>query len=80
MLEWSNVQYDLDVEKLNDRWSNADNLDTWGQLVIKHADTSVDRVTRAPQTGLWRLDKDGGVSFVRPELHRRAARSPDEGF
>ncbi len=80
LLEFSDVNYDLDVEALNRRWSDEDNYDTWGQLVIKHNDDLVDKVTRAPESGIWRLNGDGSVSFVRSEVHRRSVRSPDEGF
>ena len=85
LLEWDGVEYELDVDGLNKRWADESNLDTWGQLVIKHTVTgpdAVDRVQRAPESGIWRLDSgpSGGVSYVRPDIHRRGARGPDEGF
>jgi D-alanine-D-alanine ligase-like ATP-grasp enzyme len=79
LLEWGDTPFELDVDGLNKRWADEANLDTWGQLVIKHTVTSIDRVQRAPESGIWRLD-DRGVSFVRPDIHRRGARGPGEGF
>ena len=83
LLEWGDVPFELDVDTLNQRWADESNLDTWGQLVIKHTvkgPAAIDRVQRAPESGIWRLDPRGGVSFVRPDIHRRGARGPDEGF
>jgi hypothetical protein len=80
LLEWSGVDWELDVDELSERWARPESIDTWGQLVMKHTNDSIDRVTRAPATGLWRMDRDGGVSFVRSEQHPRACRGPDEAF
>ena len=83
LLEWGDTEYELDVDALDRRWADEANLDTWGQLVIKHTATgpgAIDRVQRAPESGIWRLDAGGGVSFVRPDIHRRGARGRDEGF
>lgn len=83
LLEWGDTEFELEVDDLNRRWADEANLDTWGQLVIKHTASErnqLDRVQRAPESGIWRLEAKGGVSFVRPDIHRRGARGPDEGF
>ena len=56
LLEYSGVDFDLDVEELNARWSDAENIDSWSQLVIKHTDRDVERSPRRrrPASGSWR--------------------------
>ena len=59
LLEWMDVDYKLAVRQLNRRWANPDNIDSWSQLVIKHTKDSVELITRAPSTGIWRMGADG---------------------
>jgi hypothetical protein len=80
LLEYSGAEFDLDVAALNERWSNAANIDTWSQMVIKHTSTDLDIVTRAPPSGVWRMDRDGSVRFVRVQTHRRTVEREDEAF
>ena len=80
LLEFSGVDFELDVEGLNRRWSNAENIDSWSQLVIKHTEESVDLLTHAPQSGIWRLNNDGSVAFSRFDYHRRAVQNENEAF
>ena len=39
------MDFELDVAALNNRWADADNIDSWSQLVIKHTEDTVDIVT-----------------------------------
>ncbi len=80
LLEWSNVEFDLNVKELNERWSDPENIGGWSQLVIKHTEDSVKYITDAPKSGIWRLNEDGGVEFVRIQTHRRTARKESEAF
>lgn len=80
LLEWSDVNFELDVEELNARWADADNIDRWGQLVMKHTEDSTARVTHAPQSGVWRMNGDGSLSFVRVQTHRRTVENESEAF
>ncbi len=80
LLEFSGVEFDLDVSALNDRWADPDNIDSWSQLVIKHTDDSVDVVTSAPQSGIYHMNEDGSVEFSRFDYHRRAVESEHEAF
>lgn len=80
LLEWSKVDFDLDVRALNRRWSDPDNIDGWSQLVIKHTKDSLEYVSAAPASGIWHLGDDGSVSFVRPQTHRRTARDESNAF
>lgn len=80
LLEWADVDFELDVAELNARWSDPENIDSWGQLVIKHTADSVELITSAPQTGIWRLHENGNVEYVRMQTHRRTVESEKEAF
>ncbi len=80
LLEFSDVDFDLDVEELNDRWADADNIDSWSQLVIKFCEDSVEWVSAAPESGIWRLEEDGRMVYRRFDYHRRGIESEREGF
>jgi hypothetical protein len=80
LLEFSGMKFDLDIEALNARWSNSDNIDAWSQMVIKHTKDSVDILTQAPETGIWRLLPDGSIDYDRFDYHRRAVESEAEAF
>ncbi len=79
LLEFSGVDFDLDVEELNSRWADGDNIDSWSQLVIKHTPDTVDQITAAPESGIWRLTDDG-VEYSRFDYHRRAVETENEAF
>ncbi len=80
LLEFSGVDFDLDVNELNARWADADNIDSWSQLVIKHTEHSLEQVTAAPESGIWRLLDDGRVEYARFDYHRRAVENENEAF
>lgn len=80
LLEFSGVPFELDIAELNRRWADPDNIDSWSQMVIKHTEDSVDIVTEAPDTGIWRLDPQGGVSYSRFDFRRRAIDNESEAF
>jgi len=80
LLNWSDVDFELDVEELNARWADPANIDPWGQLVIKHVRDTTELVTAAPRSGVWRLRPDGGMAFVRTQTHRRTVESESEAF
>ena len=80
LLEFSNVPFELDVDDLNARWADPDNIDGWSQLVIKHTEDSVDIVTDAPESGIWRMNDDGSIEYARFDYHRRAVESEREAF
>lgn len=80
LLEFSGVPFDIDVQELNNRWADADNIDGWCQMVIKHTDDNVDIITDAPESGIWHMNKDGSIEYNRFDYHRRAVESEQEAF
>ncbi|MDP4796543.1 MAG: hypothetical protein NWR87_06490, partial [Rhodospirillales bacterium] len=63
LLEFSGVPFDIDVNELNNRWADSDNIDGWCQMVIKHTEDNVDIITDAPESGIWKLNKDGSIAY-----------------
>jgi len=80
LLEFSDVEFELDVDELNARWADPDNIDSWSQMVIKHTEDSVEVLAEAPQSGIWRLNDSGEVAYARFDYHRRAVASEREAF
>ena len=80
LLEFSDVDFDFDVEDLNRRWSDPENIDSWSQLVIKHTEDTVDLLTEAPDSGLWRMNEDGSLHYARFDYHRRSVENENDGF
>ena len=80
LLEFSGVDFDLDVDELNARWADPDNIDSWSQLVIKHTEDTIGLFDAAPESGIWRLNERGGVDYDRFDYHRRAVETEKEGF
>jgi biotin carboxylase len=64
LLEYLDVEYEIDVEDINRRWAAASGDDVWSQIILKDTGDEVELLTKAPQTGIWRLGEDG-MTFAR---------------
>ncbi|PTM13369.1 MAG: biotin carboxylase [Bacteroidetes bacterium] len=80
ILEWMDVDYELDVNELNERWSKQDNIDGWSQLIIKHTEDTIEYVAEAPASGIYKMFDNGHIQFDRMDTHRRAVESESEAF
>jgi hypothetical protein len=80
MLEFSDVDFELDIEELNRRWSDPENIDGWGQIVIKYTGEDIRHVVAAPASGVYELAPDGSVHYVRMQTHRRTVQSENRAF
>lgn len=80
ILEWMDVDYTLNVNALNSRWSKQENIDGWCQLIIKHTEDTIEYVTEAPASGIYRMFDNGHIQFNRMDTHRRAVESENEAF
>ena len=80
LLEFSDVEFDIDIDDLNRRWAAPENIDDWSQLVIKHVEPTVDYVVEAPESGIWRINDEGEVSYARFDYHRRAVEDENHAF
>jgi|TARA_R110000737_G_scaffold104095_1_gene137237 biotin carboxylase len=80
ILEWMDIDYKLDVEALNNRWSRQENVDGWSQLIVKHTQDTIEYVSEAPRSGIWKMFDTGHIQFDRMDTHRRAVESESEAF
>jgi biotin carboxylase len=65
MLEYLGLDYEIDVDDINERWAQAASVDVWSQLVMKDTGDEVRQLTAAPKTGIWRFDDSGRLEFAR---------------
>lgn len=80
ILEWMDQDYELDVDEVNSRWANPENIDSWSQLVVKHTKDTIEYVTEAPRSGIWKMQEDGNMLFDRMDTHRRHVELEEEAF
>lgn len=80
LLEWLNVPYQIDVNALSTRWAAAENMDSWSQLVIKHTIKTLELATKAPQSGIWEMKKNGNIQFVKMDAHRQSVVDDNKAF
>jgi len=64
LLEFMDVDYNIDVTEINERWRELAALDVWAQLIMKEPVDSVERILAAPRTGRYRLTEDGELVYV----------------
>jgi hypothetical protein len=72
--------YKLDVDKINTRWAQPENIDSWSQLVIKHTEDTIEVITKAPKSGIYIMYPNGQISYSRMDTHRRAVETEAEAF
>ena len=64
LLEYMDVDYEIDVDDINRRWAAASSVDVWSQIILKDTGDEVEQLTQAPRTGIYRLGGDG-IDFAR---------------
>ncbi|MEQ9186370.1 MAG: hypothetical protein RLP15_01465, partial [Cryomorphaceae bacterium] len=80
IMEWMDVDYKISVNAINQRWHLPENVDSWGQMVIKHVEDNIRLVKAAPRSGIYIMDDAGKITFDRMDTHRRAVESENEAF
>jgi hypothetical protein len=45
LLEFMDVDYEIDVDELNERWAQVQNLDEWTQFILKQTEDATERIT-----------------------------------
>src|SRR4029079_4717914 len=68
ILEYMNVDFDLDIDEINERWEGLASGGLWSQMVMKETDDIVQRLTATPSTGQYSLDSSGALVFRRAAL------------
>jgi biotin carboxylase len=80
LLEYMDVDYEIDVEDINQRWSSHHITDVWSQLVLKEPGDTVELLTAAPKTGIWRLGDGADIGFGRWGNDWHSLQDETEGF
>ena len=82
LLEFMDVDYEIDVDELNAGWAQPSAIDSWSQFILKDTADKVELITEAPKSGIWRLDPSahGGIRFVRRETDWHSVASEEEAF
>ncbi len=80
LLEWMGVDYELDVDELNARWAEPENVDAWAQFILKDTDDEVELITSAPRSGVWRMGDDGLLTFARSATDWHGLTDESEAF
>ncbi|HVN11609.1 MAG TPA: biotin carboxylase [Kineosporiaceae bacterium] len=80
LLEFMQVDYVVDVDEINERWRHLAAVDVWAQLIMKEPTDGVERILRAPSTGIWHLAEDGTLGFVGASNDWHDVTHEDEGF
>ena len=77
LLEFMDVDWELDLAEVQKRWSD---YDTWSQLILKQTEDKVELITEAPTSGIWRMNSDGNVQFVRRAAQITSVGDEQEAF
>ena len=80
LLEFMDVDYTVDAEEINERWSDLAAVDVWSQLIMKDPRDEVERILAAPRTGAWRLADDGTLAFGHVSNDWHDITTEDEAF
>jgi biotin carboxylase len=68
LLEYSGIDFEVDVDEINRRWEELASEDEWSHMVIKHTSSSVERIDSAPRTGRYVLDHYGNLVYSHGDL------------
>jgi biotin carboxylase len=77
LLEFMDVDFEFDLEQVQSRWAD---FDGWTQLVLKQTEDKTERITRAPLSGIWRMDENEKIHFVRRSIDWHNVADENEAF
>lgn len=77
MIEFMDVDWELDLEQVQARWTD---YASWSQLILKQTEDKVELITKAPASGIWRMNQDGTVGFVRRAAQFTSVGDENEAF
>jgi hypothetical protein len=76
LLEYLDLDYEVDIDEINQRWSREAAVDVWSQLILKETSSGVDLLTSAPRSGSIRWRRTGRpISGGRPPTGTGSATS-----
>lgn len=80
LLEYLDVDYEIDADEINQRWEELASVDHWSQLILKTGDERIRMITEAPKTGIYHINKDGTLEYQRNTLDWHYLATKDEAF
>ncbi|MGO2037998.1 MAG: biotin carboxylase, partial [Brevibacterium sp.] len=80
LLEYLDVEFDLDVDEINERWEELSGADEWSQMVIKETADITEYITHSPLTGQYFLDQYGTLTYKRAALDWHPLQNGSEVF
>ena len=49
LLEYMDVDYEIDVDEINRRWADRGRVDVWSQIIIKETEREVELIDRGAE-------------------------------
>jgi D-alanine-D-alanine ligase-like ATP-grasp enzyme len=80
LLEFMNVDFDIDVGEINARWEEIAGEDVWSQMIIKETSPIVELLDATARTGQYSLDQSGSLVFRRAALDWHQLQNDHEVF
>ncbi len=77
LLEFMGVDWDIDLKKIQERWAEFDN---WSQLILKYPVDRVEMITKAPSSGIYRMNANGDIALTRKSIDWFLVSGEDEAF
>ncbi|HET8914198.1 MAG TPA: biotin carboxylase [Propionibacteriaceae bacterium] len=80
LLEYFDLDFELDTEEINARWRELASADVWSQMVIKETSSVVQLITSAAPTGQYSYDASGTLVYRRAALDWHQLQNESEAF
>lgn len=80
LLEFSDVDFDLDIDEINERWRELAAVDLWSHMIVKETSPVVELLTESAPTGQYTVDRSGALVFKRAALDWHQLQNEDEAF
>lgn len=80
LLEFMDMDYEIDVDELNERWAQVHNLDEWTQFILKQTEDATELLTAAPSSGIWKMHPGGHVGYARRDTDWHTIADGSEAF
>lgn len=77
LLEYMGVDYDIDLEEIQNRWLKFDN---WSTAIFKHTSDDVRLLNKVPRSGIYRMSDNGEAQIIRRTADWSNASGMDEAF
>lgn len=80
LLEYLDVELEIDVDEINERWQELAAVDLWSQMIIKETSPGVELIRTGAPTGQYALDLSGALVFRRAALDWHQLQNEGEAF